>query len=92
MLTAGAVVQERGIHGRHAQEDVDLLALDDLGRLGRVEARQKGKQAAGAHAHAQADDETEHVEQGQRAELDDVALDVGEVVADLDVAAQVVVG
>ena len=45
---AAVQVEHRRVHRRHALEDVDLVALDDLQRLVGVEARDQRQRAAGA--------------------------------------------
>ena len=48
MPSDSRVVEDRGVHGRHALHDRDLLLLDDLDGRGGVEAGEEGQAAPAA--------------------------------------------
>ena len=65
---AVGMVQQRVIHGRDALEERDPVALDDLERLDRIEAREHRQARAVVDRRVQAAGLAERVEQRQRAE------------------------
>jgi hypothetical protein len=62
------MVEQCRVHGRDALEHGEPIALDDLERPARIEARNQGEAGAGTNACLQAAGLTERVKQGQRAE------------------------
>ena len=72
------VVEQRVVHRRHALEDRDLVALDDLERLARLEARDQRQARADADGGVEPAGLPEGVEQRQRAEQDVLLGRLGE--------------
>ena len=70
------VVEDRGVHRRHALHDRDPLLLDDLDGRGGVEAGDEGEARAGDRRGVEADDQAEDVEERQAAHDDVVGGDL----------------
>ena len=89
---AAGLVEQRGVHRRHALEDRHAGALHQLEHVRREEAGQQREARARRDGEVEPDRLAERVEQRQRAEHDVVALDRQQVEHHLDVRREVAVG
>ena len=86
------VMEHRAVHRGHALEDVDLVALDDLQRLARLEARQQGQRATAPDRRVHPAGLAEGVKQRQRPEHHRLAAQVEQIAGPSGVERQVGVG
>jgi len=83
------IVEHRGVHRRHALEDCDAVALDDLERLAAVEAGDERKATAHGNRRVERTRLPERVKERQRPQRDRSLVSAEQADADLDVAQQV---
>ena len=86
------MLQKRDVHGGHGEQDRDLVALQDLQGLRRLEPGDQGQVGADRDGCVHPDGLAERVEQRQASEHDVVRADVDEADGDLGVAPHVGVG